>query len=179
MFCDQCGREAVPEARFCSNCGRAVPAAHQAFQAPAVAPVYVSANPTARVNSHVRVLGILWLVTGIFRVVGLGWLWLVGRVFLPSILTNFVPGFAAHGPLEKLVLGGIALASGIIVLQAVLAFVAAWGLLERQSWGRMVGIIAAVLSLLQIPFGTALGIYTLWVLLPASSEVEYRNLARV
>ncbi|MHB8411626.1 MAG: hypothetical protein ACYDDI_06725 [Candidatus Acidiferrales bacterium] len=155
-----------------------MPAAHQAFQTPAVAPVYVSANPMARVNSHVRVLGILWLVSGILRVLGLGWLWFVGRMFLPSILTNFVPGFAEHGPLEKLVLGGMAFASGIIVLQAGLAFVAAWGLLERQSWGRIVGIIAAVLSLLQIPFGTALGIYTLWVLLPASSEVEYRNLAR-
>src|SRR5487761_750357 len=99
MFCDQCGREAVPDARFCSNCGRALPAAHQVFQTAGVAPAYVSANPSARVNSHVRGLGILWLITGIFRVVGL--------VFLPSILTNFVPGFAGHGPLEKLILGGM------------------------------------------------------------------------
>ncbi|HVB08205.1 MAG TPA: hypothetical protein VNF00_04595, partial [Candidatus Acidoferrales bacterium] len=108
----------MPDARFCSNCGRALPAAHQVFQTAGVAPAYVSANPSARVNSHVRVLGILWLITGIFRVVGLGWLWVVGRVFLPSILTNFVPGFAGHGPLEKLILGGMAFASGIIVLQA-------------------------------------------------------------
>jgi hypothetical protein len=30
-----------------------------------------------------------------------------------------------------------------------------------------------------MPFGTALGIYTLWTLLPAKSEEEYRRLARV
>jgi hypothetical protein len=42
-----------------------------------------------------------------------------------------------------------------------------------------VAIIAGILALWHIPFGTALGIYTLWVLLPATSEAEYRNLARV
>jgi len=30
-----------------------------------------------------------------------------------------------------------------------------------------------------MPMGTALGIYTLWVLLPASSEYEYRRMSRV
>jgi hypothetical protein len=29
-----------------------------------------------------------------------------------------------------------------------------------------------------MPFGTALGIYTLWVMLPNSSEMEYRQMAR-
>ncbi|HKW89807.1 MAG TPA: hypothetical protein VJN21_13745 [Candidatus Acidoferrales bacterium] len=62
--------------------------------------------------------------------------------------------------------------------QTALALVAAWGLLERQSWGRIAGIVAGILALIRIPFGTALGIYTLWVLLPATSEMEYRSLAR-
>ena len=38
-------------------------------------------------------------------------------------------------------------------------------------------IIVAVLSLLKIPFGTALGIYTLWVLAPADSGTEYDSIA--
>jgi hypothetical protein len=33
-------------------------------------------------------------------------------------------------------------------------------------------------ALLRIPVGTALGIYTLWVLLPAQSDEEYRALAQ-
>jgi hypothetical protein len=32
-------------------------------------------------------------------------------------------------------------------------------------------------ALLSVPIGTAIGIYTLWVLLPAQSEGEYRALA--
>jgi hypothetical protein len=34
-----------------------------------------------------------------------------------------------------------------------------------------------VIWLLDFPLGTALSIYTLWVLLPETSEAEYRELA--
>lgn len=39
------------------------------------------------------------------------------------------------------------------------------GLLKRRSWARILVLIIAVLDLFQIPFGTAIGIYTIWVLL--------------
>jgi hypothetical protein len=34
------------------------------------------------------------------------------------------------------------------------------------------------IALLNVPIGTGLGIYTLWVLLPSQSEDEYRALAQ-
>ena len=34
------------------------------------------------------------------------------------------------------------------------------------------------LNLVDIPFGTALGIYTLWVLIPEESEREYNLIVR-
>ncbi|MGH9710639.1 MAG: zinc ribbon domain-containing protein [Candidatus Acidiferrales bacterium] len=178
MFCDQCGKEATADARFCSNCGRTLPAAYQTLQSAGASPVYVNAIPTSRVNDHIRVVGILWLVSGILQALSIGWLWFVGRMVVPNVLTTLVPGFSAGSPLERIVLGGIAFVSAIIVFQALLSFIAAWGLFERQSWGRIAAIVAAVFSLWRIPFGTALGIYTLWVLLPASSEAEYRSLVR-
>jgi hypothetical protein len=178
MFCDPCGRELSSDARFCSNCGRTLPAAYQSVPSAGMPPVYVNAIPASRVNSHLRVVGVLWLVSGILQALSVGWLWFVGRMVVPSVLTTLVPRFSAGSPLERVVLSGIAFASTIIVFQALLSFIAAWGLFERQSWGRIAAIVAAVFSLWRIPFGTALGIYTLWVLLPASSEVEYRNLVR-
>ncbi|MHB8484194.1 MAG: zinc ribbon domain-containing protein [Candidatus Acidiferrales bacterium] len=178
MFCDQCGRESSSDARFCSNCGRTLPAAYQNVPPAGTPPMYVNAIPANRVNSHLRIVGVLWLVSGILQTLGVGWLWFVGRMVVPSVLTTFAPGFSAGSPLERVVLGGIVFASMLIVVQALLSFIAAWGLFERQSWGRIAAIVAAVFSLWRIPFGTALGIYTLWVLLPASSEVEYRSLIR-
>ena len=37
--------------------------------------------------------------------------------------------------------------------------------------------VLGFLALLSIPFGTAIGIYTIWVLLPAESESELSQLA--
>ncbi|MGH9730909.1 MAG: zinc ribbon domain-containing protein [Candidatus Acidiferrales bacterium] len=178
MFCDQCGREAASDARFCSNCGRTLPSAYQTVPSAGAPPVYVSPIPANRVNSHLRIVGALWLVSGILQTLGVGWLWFVGKMVVPSVLTTLDPGFSAGSPLERVILGGIVFASMLIVIQALLSFIAAWGLFERQSWGRIAAIVAAVLSLWRIPFGTALGVYTLWVLLSASSEIEYRNLIR-
>ncbi|MFZ0638133.1 MAG: zinc ribbon domain-containing protein [Candidatus Acidiferrales bacterium] len=179
MFCDQCGTEAAAGGHFCSNCGRPFPgpAAYQQVAAAQRVPVYVV--PSNRVNAHIRILGILWIVSGALRALAVGWVWFVGRMVLPAVLNQFVPHFVLGDPLSRIVQGGLAFASGLLILQAALAFFTAWGLLERQSWGRIVGIVAGILALLHIPFGTALGVYTLWVLLPASSEAEYRNLAHV
>lgn len=178
MFCDQCGTEAAAGAHFCSNCGRPFPSttAYAPGAAAQRVPVYVLASN--RVNSHIRILGILWVVAGCLRAMAVGWVWFVGRMVFPTVLGQVLPHFVFGDPLSRIVEGGLAFASAILILQAVLAFFAAWGLLERQSWGRIVGIIAGILALWHIPFGTALGIYTLWVLLPATSEAEYRNLAR-
>ena len=48
----------------------------------------------------------------------------------------------------------------------------------RQRWPRIPALILAGLNLLSIPFGTALGIYTFWVLLPSEHEQEYRELTQ-
>ncbi len=39
------------------------------------------------------------------------------------------------------------------------------GLLKRKSWARIVLLIIGCLDLLEIPIGTAVGAYTIWVLL--------------
>jgi hypothetical protein len=41
----------------------------------------------------------------------------------------------------------------------------------------MLTIVLGVVHLVNVPFGTALGAYTLWVLLPAESEAEYAHMA--
>jgi hypothetical protein len=58
-----------------------------------------------------------------------------------------------------------------------IGFIAGWGLLSREPWARMLAIILGAVSLVDVPFGTALGIYTLWVLLPARSEEEFRQIS--
>ena len=81
--------------------------------------------------------------------------------FLPPDVPSFVP----H--LIRLV--------GLLSLgAAVLGGVIGWGLLTWQPWARLAAIVFGCISLVEVPFGTALGIYTLWALLPERSGREYR-----
>ena len=64
-----------------------------------------------------------------------------------------------------------------VLSKALLGFAAGWGLLRRESWARIVALLGGFLALFHPPFGTALGIYTLWVLLPSESEREYAEQA--
>jgi hypothetical protein len=65
----------------------------------------------------------------------------------------------------------------ITVAMAALALFAGFSLLNRKPWARILTIVLAILSLVKFPVGTALGIYTLWVLAPMSSAVEYDAIA--
>jgi len=52
----------------------------------------------------------------------------------------------------------------LILAKAAAGFFAGWGLLQREEWARTVALVVGFLALLNVPIGTALGIYTLWVL---------------
>jgi uncharacterized membrane protein (DUF2068 family) len=60
---------------------------------------------------------------------------------------------------------------------AGLAAVTGWSLLNRKPWGRTLAIVAGVLALFKFPLGTALGIYTLWVLAPRQAGMEWERIA--
>jgi hypothetical protein len=48
-------------------------------------------------------------------------------------------------------------------------------LLKFKSWARVLASILAILNLLAFPIGTALGIYTLWVMLTKETEPLFQS----
>jgi len=142
-------------------------------------PPAVAAVPSAvgRVARHRNILGALWLVRALFTLPG--GLVLVGFSSFHQFRMDGMWGAPfSHGQFPLFLgplLGGIGW--GIIVFAVVSAIVGV-GLLQAQSWGRMLAIVMGVINLISIPLGTALGIYTLWVLMPDQSEVEYRAMVR-
>ena len=118
-----------------------------------------------RIAGHVRLLGILWLALSALRLIpGLFLVALGGARLFPPDVPRFVHAVLPAIGMAFLICAGIGIAAGC-------------GLLARQSWARMLAIIFGAFSLIDIPFGTAIGIYTLWVLLPAESEQEYRSIS--
>jgi hypothetical protein len=124
----------------------------------------------SRIAGHIRLLGILWIAISAYRLIPGLFLFSAFRHGDAWFLPPEVP-FFVHGILRTV--GSLFLAGGL------LGVVTGWGLLERQSWARMLAILLGCFSLVEMPLGTALGIYTLWVLLPAQSEQEYRQISRV
>jgi len=126
----------------------------------------------SRIAGHIRLLGILWLAFSGMH--------LVGGIILSSILRSHAiwdGGFPPGAP--PFVHDILRLATVLLIAGGLLGVAAGWGLLDRQRWARTLTIVLACFALvLFIPFGTLLGIYTLWVLLPAQAEEEYRQISR-
>lgn len=165
MFCSGCGRTLDQGQIVCPQCNRPV--------APPVPPVPGFEFLLAGYASKVRVLGILWLVyAGITLIFGI-----VGLAFAHAFLSGgFGPFTHGHMPPMWIFPGLLRFAWVFMLGRTVLAAVAGWGLLERTQWGRIVAIIAAILSLIRIPLGTALGIATLIILIGARNWMLYDDL---
>jgi hypothetical protein len=160
MFCNRCGTTVQPDYNLCPKCG-----------APLSSTARVTLNPgQSRLERHLRTLGTLWII--------------VGALFLiPAAILLAVGGaahFVIHGePLARF-FGPIVLSmigAGFFILAAG-GICVGWGLMQRQAWARVAAIILGILALFHPPIGTALGIYTLWVLLSSDGGGQYERLAR-
>ena len=171
MFCSGCGQALAQGQPVCPQCGRPV-------AAPPPPPVPNLAFEVANYANRVRALSTVWFIWGGLSLV----LGVVGLAFANSFLNG--GGFWMHGPWAH---GNFPFGPGfgtgilhfvwiMVIVRSGLAFAAGWGLMERAPWGRVVAIVAAFLSLLKIPFGTALAIWTLVTLLGYRNTTLYDQL---
>jgi hypothetical protein len=115
-------------------------------------------------QTHVKVLGVLHIVFGILGIlIGLGVMTLFGG--LASIVQmEGDPDAATAVPILGAI-GGVVLV--VLLVLSIPGIIAGAGLLSFKPWARILMIVISILDLVNFPFGTALGIYGLWVLLTA------------
>ena len=113
--------------------------------------------------THIQILGWLFIL-GNALVLSLG---LFSLVLLPAI------GLISQDATDLGVLGTIGVAGAIFF--TALAFpgiLAGYGLLKRRSWARILGLVWGFFGLINVPVGTAIGLYAFWVLLQDNAD-EY------
>lgn len=164
MYCSQCG-QAIGAQPQCPNCG---------------APTGVAGMvplPVSRVAKHLQTLGILWTVFSVYSVLR----WMLVLPFLHVFFGGRTPCMAGsdtwvYAPFHP---GGWLLHFITIVVfgRALLSLAVGIALLTRQPWGRVFAIVIAILTLIKPFVGTALAIYTLWVLLARNADQDYQYLA--
>ncbi|MFQ5639150.1 MAG: hypothetical protein ACE5IR_14300 [bacterium] len=107
-------------------------------------------------EKHIQILGILYIA---FSALGL----LIAFIVFVAV----AGGGLLSGDTEAMMITG-AVATGIAVIFGIFCLpgiIGGYGLLKRYEWARILVLILGFLNLLNIPFGTILGVYTIWALL--------------
>lgn len=181
MVCQACGSAIEPGGHFCPRCGAQVMAAPppQGPPPPQYPPYAAYAPPPyiPRVQRHLQALGTLWCVYAVFRIIS----GIFGLFIFRAVTSRRWGGdwpFGGHhwgwGPAWMQLMPVIMF---FLVLTAMFGLFVGYSLITRKPWGRVLAIVAGILVLFKIPLGTALGIYTLWVLAPSTSGMEYDSIA--
>jgi hypothetical protein len=123
------------------------------------------------VKSHVDFVGVLFIVWGLLTV-------LVG-------VSTLALGVGAFSLITSASQGGGQVAAGITAAAfAILAFIAIlWGaahvivgvpLRRCTPWSRLIALMLGSVDLLLLPYGTALGVYAIWVLLSEDAKALFQ-----
>ncbi|MBN1271868.1 MAG: hypothetical protein JXB26_06310 [Candidatus Aminicenantes bacterium] len=108
-------------------------------------------------EKHINVLSILWIVSGILGILGAFFILL----FFFGI--SFLPDMDVEGPIILRTVGLIvAFFVGILSIPDIIA---GYWLNKRREWARIFVIILSFLNILWFPFGTAISVYSLVILL--------------
>ena len=107
-------------------------------------------------KQHVTVVAALQIGFNVFKI------FIAAVVFVIMMAGGLISGDAEAMAIITVV--GLAVAS-FLVLTAIPGIVGGIGLLKGKNWARVLVIFLAILDLIDFPFGTAVGAYTLWVLL--------------
>jgi hypothetical protein len=123
-------------------------------------------------ETHVKVVGWLFIVFGAVYV-----LLAFGSSMLLGLLATIV---SSQGGEEAMVgasiLGFTGAAAFVFWLcVGVPGIIAGYGLLKLRSWARVLAIILSAIRLINVPIGTALGVYSLWVLFHKDTEALFRT----
>lgn len=169
MFCQFCGGQLDGGAQFCRSCGKPVAQ---------FAPRVVVADPLQVLSNHLRIMGVLWLVYSGLHIVMAIWTLFFARYFLPSIEAMLQRSSTSFPfPIFHFMQLFYTLSFFYGIATGILGIAAGYGILRRRPWGRIVALVAAFICVISIPFGTAIAIYTLLVLLPGHTDREYVQLA--
>lgn len=117
---------------------------------------------------HIDVLGWLHFLWGVFGV-------LVGASLLVLALGTNTALFelGSRGPAEQAAVWLFVICGFTLIAAGVVMMLAGRGLTRRRQASRIAALVLAVPNLVVVPFGTALGIYTFWVLLNDDARREF------
>jgi hypothetical protein len=118
-------------------------------------------------QKHIDLIGIFWIALGSLTFFGgfVAFWVLFGVSFIPDM-----------GPEAPVILRAVGIGVGIFLfILSIPKIIAGVGLLKKQEWARILTLILSFLSLINIPLGTALAIYSFVILTKEESIQLFRS----
>ena len=107
-------------------------------------------------DKHITILAVLYIA---FSILGL----LAGFIVFVAMAGG---GLMSGDNEAMLITAGVGtIVALLIFVLSVPGLIGGIGLLKKKSWARILVLIVGFVNLLNIPIGTILGVYTIWVLL--------------
>jgi len=113
----------------------------------------------SNLNTHVKVVAVLHILSGVLGLISVVVIFALFGVAGGIVISQGEPGAATVIGMVALLIGGF------LAVLALPEIIGGWGLLAQKEWARVLVIVLGVLHVVNFPFGTALGVYTLWALL--------------
>ena len=107
-------------------------------------------------QDHIKVIGILWVIFGALSLC----LALVAFLFFFGVAQ--IPNVDNAGPGVLRIIG--LAACSFLALIGLPKIIGGLGLLQHKEWARILMLVISFISLANVPFGTALGVYSMIVL---------------
>jgi len=115
-------------------------------------------------EKHINIVAALQIALSIFNLV---------IAFLIFTVLKLVGGFvddANATTILSIISDVLAIVFIIISLPGILAGL---GLYKRKEWARILTLILSVIEIFSFPFGTAIGIYSIWALIQPETIAEF------
>lgn len=117
-------------------------------------------------EKHINIVGILHIIMGALGI-------LTG--FLIYTILHLIGDFSDDAQ-ANMVLSIVAnVLAAIMIICSIPGIIGGIGVMKRKPWGRILIMIISILNLVNFPFGTALGVYSIWALVQPEITAEFER----
>ena len=115
-------------------------------------------------EKHINVVAALQIGLSVFTL-----LMVVLTYSVMSIIGGFIDN--SEGEMILRIIGNVI--STFLILISIPGIIAGFGLYRRKEWARILTLILSVLAIFNFPFGTAIGIYSIWALIQPETVAAF------
>ena len=115
-------------------------------------------------EKHINVVAALHIGLSIFTML---------MVILTYSFMKLIVGFVdePEGQMVITIIGKVVAA--FLSLLSIPGLIAGLGLYKRKEWARILALIISVIAIFNFPFGTAIGIYSIWALIQPETVAAF------